>query len=195
LTKDAFFCIIKVWKRKNVSGVKENIYSIGAWQRFCEKKCQARYWREKRRSKETKSYRTEGYFKRYQPKPPKPEKTDIEKFTDEVFLIWLAGFWEGEGHFFVKNYGDENSIKLNTAFGITQGKSREAILYKIKDFFDEGNVYEKKDKTYTWMTGNSKIIIEIVKRLLPHLRFRKEEVLSKLNILRAVLTLKEQKKG
>lgn len=61
----------------------------------------------------------------------------FNNWSDEKFLAWLAGFWEGEGHFRIyQNTGTKNKRCLSACFGITQ--KNKIILDEIKDKSENG---------------------------------------------------------
>lgn len=104
---------------------------------------------------------------------------------DKEFLIWFAGFWEGEGHFLV--YSNVPPYYRKAVFGVSQaGERGRKIMEEIQRQIKEGHVYadvKRKTTMYEWVLYDAFKIKELVQMLLPHLRVRKEEVEQKLRIL------------
>jgi predicted transcriptional regulator len=99
---------------------------------------------------------------------------------DKDFLSWFAGFWEGEGHFSVKRNG-----KYFT-FGVDNTDERPIRL--IKEKLGIGHIVIKKHRKknpkwsdcYTWRVDALEDVIYVAELLLPHLKFRADEVREKL---------------
>jgi len=96
---------------------------------------------------------------------------------DGDFWSWFAGFWEGEGSFYV-------------ALGRTELKvsqKNEVPLQYIKAQLGLGSIYQTDRKTggKAWQVGRRPEVLRVIAKMLPHLRFRKNEVIKKLNFLKA----------
>jgi len=107
--------------------------------------------------------------------------------NDKEFLIWLAGFWEGEGSFGIG--------KTGRYFNIAQSKKRgKKILNEIKTFlikFDIAsevykNIQKNNNNCYMYRTGNTEDIKKIFDLILPYLKFRKIEVIEKLDKIKNI---------
>ena len=106
---------------------------------------------------------------------------------EKEFLAWLAGFWEGEGNFYVKGSG--------ARFQIGQSKLRgKRILLKTKEYFDKYNidsvVSKDMNNCYRIRVSNVKDIRMIFNFLLPYIQFRKEEINYKLNLIKNKISAK-----
>lgn len=68
-----------------------------------------------------------------------------DKLPNKDFLIWLIGFFEGDGSFVMSKRGD---LKIR----ITQGFKDKEILELIKNNLNMGgiNINSKKNQTYNW---------------------------------------------
>jgi hypothetical protein len=114
------------------------------------------------------------------------------KEIDEEFWAWLTGFWEGEGSLsFHKRKGRKNSI--DNRLSISQVSSRKPLDY-IKKTLKVGNVYTTlrngRKPEFSWEIAKRSIVIQILEKMLPHLRFRKEEVIEKLEKIKLLNRLR-----
>lgn len=97
--------------------------------------------------------------------------------SENEFLSWFAGFWEGEGWF------DLNTKKSNVRIAIAQTDSKPIKLIQSKL---GGYVWCRKPRNlnqkplWIWRISNRKAVIEIVKKMIPFLRFKTPEVQKKL---------------
>ena len=104
--------------------------------------------------------------------------------VDREFLAWLAGFWEGEGCFYLSIKGGETK----TSFRIGQNNREPLDLIQSRlgigyvQTFKPGGFNQKIH--YEWVVASQNEVIKIVDLLLPFLKFRKTEIQHKLDRLR-----------
>lgn len=107
---------------------------------------------------------------------------------DQEFLAWLAGFWEGEGHFCVTS----TDKRISNELCITQANKIPLELIRSKL---GGHVYLKSRKqndgrkrkpTWIWHACNRDRIIETAELILPFLKFRRSEVSRKLELVKEI---------
>jgi len=100
------------------------------------------------------------------------------KLVSKDFMNWFAGFWEGEGTF------NLSQPKRRVEFAISQ-KRREPLEYIIR-ILGVGKIYLARDGIYPlfrWYVNDRKGAIEIARRILPFLTFRKNNVAETLKII------------
>jgi len=107
---------------------------------------------------------------------------------DKLFWAWLAGFWEGEGHFTitqqVQTYKGRNYPKNHVVLAITN--TRIDVLEYIREKLGVGRVYRRTSKGSEFIISSIPEAIAVCKRLLPFLKFRKDEVQRKLKLLMGI---------
>lgn len=92
----------------------------------------------------------------------------------QLFWVWLAGFWEGEGSAFV-------SEGNRATFGIgQQGKRGKKVCLYMQKETGFGHIYPNKTPTgktlYYWKVTSLSQVMEILERIKPYLRFREKQV-------------------
>ena len=98
------------------------------------------------------------------------------------FIIWFAGFWEGEGSIYI--HPKQNSFFIEVCQSIT-GKNRaktvKRCFLEIKKHLG-GHVYEYSNpcKLLRWRCYKIECTKKICKDILPYLRIRKKEIKSML---------------
>ena len=93
--------------------------------------------------------------------------------ADPEFLAWFAGFWEGEGWMVTKAYRYQIAIAQNNP----------EPLFLIRDKLG-GRVWLPKNKGYPlWCTTSRTQALEIARKVLPFLKFRRKEVEEKIHVL------------
>lgn len=109
---------------------------------------------------------------------------------DRGFWPWLAGAWEGEGTFHLKER-KRNPNQMQSYFSVAQsGDDRKAGLDYIKAQTGVGKVYPRHEirpnrkPAYVWELWRRTDILRIVPKLIPYLRFRRKEVEEKLTRLK-----------
>jgi hypothetical protein len=103
-------------------------------------------------------------------------------WSDERFMAWLAGFWEGEGHVCVTRNTGSNNIKCKAfSMGITQ-KNRD-ILESIQERFGYGGIYRGHDGIHNFIFHSRGKIIIWLSQMLPYLTFRKAAVKKMLDLI------------
>jgi len=108
---------------------------------------------------------------------------------NKEFIIWFTGFWEGEGSFFLNEKDRGCSLSVSQS-----GERGEKVISFIKSQFDEilsySNhlTYKYKNPKYKlchiFTVSNRMDMIKVIKLMLPHLKFRKEEIKSALKKLK-----------
>jgi hypothetical protein len=98
--------------------------------------------------------------------------------ADQTFLLWFAGFWEGEGSLSFSGRG----VALDVCQSGERGK--QAIM-QVREKFGFGQVYVDRQRSprqprYIWRVTSVPLVIKVLKDILPYLRFRREEVEEKL---------------
>jgi len=115
----------------------------------------------------------------------------MKRKVDKEFLIWLAGFFDGEGCLSLTYYTNsegERSIRSARLFIGQAGERGRKICEEIRAVFG-GKVRKYKPKNenwkecYIWLVSERDDIIRIARALLPYLRVKKEEIEEKLRIL------------
>ena len=103
---------------------------------------------------------------------------------DKLFLAWVAGFYEGEGCFWI---GHQNGRRQPVArIMIGQADKRPIMLIKKKL---GGHVYFRKARQkgwkdqWVWQVVNKRDLIRIVRLILPFLTFKKRDVQRKLKMV------------
>lgn len=105
--------------------------------------------------------------------------------VDREFLAWLAGFWEGEGSFSLRE-----SKYRHPRLSINQGDRSPLDLIQKK--LGVGKVYEQnkgkagrfsKKPIYKWDVWRRDDVIAVARAMLPFLKFRREVVQPKLEFL------------
>jgi len=108
----------------------------------------------------------------------------------EYFLAWLAGFWEGEGSFTCSN---KRGAEITIAQSFDRGfKVLHEISAALDSYGIKANLQEQPVRINTKRTGSGWIIriarsrhIELFLKLIdPYLKFRKEEIKPKLELLK-----------
>jgi hypothetical protein len=105
------------------------------------------------------------------------------------FLIWFAGFWEGEGHLgcSIKRFRNKNYKAFR--FQLTQ--KDKAFLNNLKKIFKQGCVYG----IYYQITGTGKILAFLnILILYIKLKHRKKQIKNFLNWLHSKQLIKYLKK-
>ncbi len=94
---------------------------------------------------------------------------------NKEFLIWTAAFWESEGSLRLIQYSSCLSICQNDT----------GILEEIKRITRMGRVKSRPDrpKTHDWIVTKRGDIIFILHKLIPYMRFRKDEAKRKLRLI------------
>lgn len=110
----------------------------------------------------------------------------METFNQE-FLVWFAGFWEGEGNLYVvEKCGPKDHAKGRCDFNVVNTKKDPLSL--IQSQFG-GVIHERWDgnprhsTNYSWHVANRRGVLKILNLILPHLRFKRREVTEKLELL------------
>lgn len=111
--------------------------------------------------------------------------------VEKEFLIWLAGFWEGEGMLSLSTRHQCTEATL----AIFQSKERgRKILEAIKEKLGVGSVYVRSSERsfkntpiYNWSVASIPEVVNIVGAIFPYLKFRQEEVKPKLQKLQQAL--------
>lgn len=104
--------------------------------------------------------------------------------VDREFLAWFAGFWEGEGSFYLLTKNGETK----TSFQIAQNVREPLDLIQSK--LGVGYVRFVKPKGfnlrihYEWRVASQNEVINVIDSLIPFLKFRKAKVQQKLDRLR-----------
>jgi hypothetical protein len=107
----------------------------------------------------------------------------LEKI-DSNFIAWFVGFWEGEGcvSLYKKIY---KKNKIYEDYSLSVSQKEKDILFKIKNTFKFGNVYELglKNVCSEWCTHNVGEIIALAKFMLPLIKSprRKMQLIKILN--------------
>jgi hypothetical protein len=99
-------------------------------------------------------------------------------YSREAYIIWLAGFYEGEGSC---GYYKANNSKGRLTVSVSQKEIE--VLQEIRDFFGFGSVGLYRAGTLaecgSYQTSNSKAK-ELLLELLPHIRStRKRDQITK----------------
>jgi hypothetical protein len=106
----------------------------------------------------------------------------IKQMHWQRFLCWFAGFWEGEGWFYMPNNGLGSK---GVRFGV--GQTNQEIIEAICDKFGVGVFKERKNQVlkgwkrfWIWEVSSKRDIYSIVIQLYPYLTFRKDYVKKRL---------------
>ena len=108
---------------------------------------------------------------------------------DKDFLPWFTGFWEGEGSVIAKPYRGKRSRRAVRLVVYQAGERGRRVLEYIRDQFGEGYVRPttrrlSDPRTNKWHVTSMPKIIPILEKMLPHLRFRREEVERALDFIK-----------
>ena len=100
----------------------------------------------------------------------------MQVLPDREFLIWLAGFFDGEGCITMNRIRRGGRVILFPRVVIAQ--SNPAILSLIQRAVGRGEVYRKQKRKwkdpYEWVITGSEAV-EVMKCLLPFLRIKREQ--------------------
>jgi len=115
-----------------------------------------------------------------------------EKTIDKEFLIWLAGFFDGEGCFSINYYINKKGEKhpRRARLSISQAGERGLKICKEIQSVLGGAVrlVSKKKKNwkecYVWSVCSHDDIIRVAELILPYLRVKQDEVREKLELLK-----------
>lgn len=106
--------------------------------------------------------------------------------SENSFWAWFAGFWEGEGHFRVNYLKNPRWLKVEFAVSNTNPEPIRLVHEKL----GVGHIGVEKSKNhsnwkpkYRWGVCRRHDVLNVVRRILPFLTFRKNEVEEKLNFL------------
>ncbi|MCC6049680.1 MAG: hypothetical protein LM580_03180 [Thermofilum sp.] len=114
-------------------------------------------------------------------------RNGIESF-DREFIIWLAGFFDGEGTLCIMFYSKNHPKSVRLQIGQTGERGKlvcEEIARKLGGTVTE---YQPRNprwkKVYVWTVKERDRVIEIAEMLLPYLKVKRAEVEEKLKILK-----------
>ena len=99
----------------------------------------------------------------------------MKKILNNNFLPWFAGFFEGEGCFYIS--------KKNIAHLSIQQSDKyngESVIKILKEKLGGNINHAGKYQSWTWQLGNSKIIVQIIESILPYTRFKTQELKNKI---------------
>lgn len=105
------------------------------------------------------------------------------------FIAWFTGFWEGEGCLYLHD-ARHRGIQYPRLSVAQTGPRGKQICEQIKGEWGCGFVREtllKNEKhatLYTWTASKLSEVVRIGKLMLPYMKFRQEEFVRKLEIVR-----------
>jgi len=110
---------------------------------------------------------------------------------DKEFLIWFAGFFDGEGCFSIEYYINKKGEKRPRRVDLFIGQSGDKglkICEEIRSVLGgKIRINSRKEGSwnpcYIWHISNREGVIKIAEAILPYLKVKKEEVKEKLKIL------------
>jgi hypothetical protein len=124
----------------------------------------------------------------------------VKAWEDEEFWAWLAGFWEGEGS--LNLYADKRGGNRTLRPLLTVSQSDRAPIDYIYERLRVGGVsldtqrgkrnYMKAENRvieackdcWIWQVQSKREVLEILQRMLPHLRFKADEVRQAITVLK-----------
>jgi len=112
--------------------------------------------------------------------------------VDEKFVIWLAGFFDGEGclrfNYYVNKRGERKPKNVRLFIGQAGEKGKAVCEYIRSKIGGRVKLRMRQKKNwkdaYVWIITKREEVVRVLKMLLPHLRVKKKEVEEKLEILR-----------
>jgi len=111
-----------------------------------------------------------------------------KKAIDKEFLIWFAGFWEGEGCLSIDHHTTGNPRRVSIFVGQAGDKGKKICEEIQSKLGGKVRLHQRRKENwkecYVWEINSRDKVIEIVEMMLPYLRFRKDEVEEKLKILK-----------
>ncbi len=101
---------------------------------------------------------------------------------DEPFLIWFAGFFDGEGCIHARS---ENPHRDTFVISVQQTvpNNGEAVIKEIQEKFG-GQIYFRKLKkgnrndAWMWRLGRTQEVMRLLNRMLPYLRVKKQKAIE-----------------
>jgi hypothetical protein len=113
----------------------------------------------------------------------KYRKTQKENHQKEVTLAYWAGIVDGEGSIYIikaLRKAESGCKSPNHQVYLSIGMCCREIIYKMKEYFDMGHIFEPKNtrcnckQSYYYVISNNQAI-SVIKLLLPYLIVKKEQ--------------------
>ena len=142
----------------------------------------------------TSSYRSDTNIVECPVSPPVNLKVDASlplalSMENQEFIIWLAGFFDGEGCFYSRYRGKRNGYDFRMI--ITQNNHNGSrVLPFVKDTLKMGNIFKKyrksprEDGSQDYVIWKQADLMKVVTAMYPYLKVKKQEAanfLSKLH--------------
>jgi hypothetical protein len=166
MKKKTFKCIVC---NKKFLGYKIN------QSKYCSRKC---YYKD-RLLQSVKKYKT--------------TKNHLKKLS-KFLIIWLVGFWEGEGCLSIKrDYYNKNTNKQHYKFGFLISQKDKQFISSLQTMlgFGQSRIHTRNGfgSCYVWELGDLGEILAIVEVIHPYikLKHRKEQINKFLNNYRVKL--------
>lgn len=91
--------------------------------------------------------------------------------NDDVFKVWLAGFFDGEGCFYLR--AQSTSVLEHPGATISQ-KDQPLLMEEIRARYG-GSVQLQSTGVYNWYTTSIEDLKAFIRDILPYLRIKKEK--------------------